>query len=200
MKTGLTIGHTFAEEADGRSRAGLVRAMRGPTFVLALVAGFTGCRHKTATFMPPPVLLSPAVLEALAPPASPPMLEDVPLPEEPPLPAVQRKVIVPRKPAAPETPPPAEVAGVDPGVVAIGSLSAGGDSIPQSQQDARDLITSIQRRLTALAQRKINEQRVQIRKVRRFLEQAQQALNSGDAEGAKTLATKAKLLMDDVEK
>jgi hypothetical protein len=36
--------------------------------------------------------------------------------------------------------------------------------------------------------------------VRHFLDQAQQALNSGDADGAMNLATKAKLLMDDLEK
>jgi hypothetical protein len=36
--------------------------------------------------------------------------------------------------------------------------------------------------------------------VRNFLEQAQQALNSGDADGATNLATKARLLMDEVEK
>jgi len=36
--------------------------------------------------------------------------------------------------------------------------------------------------------------------VRNFRKDAQEALKSGDAEGAKTLATKAKLLLDDLEK
>ncbi len=35
--------------------------------------------------------------------------------------------------------------------------------------------------------------------VRNFQKQAQQALKTGDAEGAKTLATKGKLLLDDLE-
>jgi ribosomal protein S20 len=39
-----------------------------------------------------------------------------------------------------------------------------------------------------------------VSKVRNFWKDAQDALKSGDAEGAKTLATKAKLLLDDLEK
>jgi len=46
----------------------------------------------------------------------------------------------------------------------------------------------------------VNQQRAQVRQVQQFVKQAQQALESGDAQGASTLATKAKLLMDDLEK
>ena len=48
--------------------------------------------------------------------------------------------------------------------------------------------------------RKTDEQKAQVSKVKNFLKDAQDALKSGDAEGAKTLATKAKLLLDDLEK
>ncbi len=83
---------------------------------------------------------------------------------------------------------------------AIGELTAGGTADPQAQQDAADLLASIEKRLNGLPQQTVKKQRLQINKVRNFWRQAQEALNSGDAEGAKTLATKAKLLLDDLEK
>jgi len=43
-------------------------------------------------------------------------------------------------------------------------------------------------------------EKAQISKVRNFQRQAQEALNSGDAEGQRLLATKAKLLLDDLVK
>ena len=48
--------------------------------------------------------------------------------------------------------------------------------------------------------KKAEEEKAQVSKVKNFLKDAQEALKTGDAEGAKTLATKAKLLMDDLEK
>ena len=47
---------------------------------------------------------------------------------------------------------------------------------------------------------KVDAEKAQISKIRNFQRQAQEALTSGDLEGAKTLATKAKLLLDDLEK
>jgi hypothetical protein len=82
----------------------------------------------------------------------------------------------------------------------VGELSAGGNAAPQTQQDASDLISSSEQRLARLSQAIARQQQAQLRKVRYFLKQAKQALNTGDAEGAKTLATKAKLLLDDVVK
>ena len=63
----------------------------------------------------------------------------------------------------------------------------------------RDLIASILKRIAALPA-KTDAQKKQIRQIRNFIDQAQKALNSGDAEGARNLATKAGLLMDDLEK
>ncbi len=54
--------------------------------------------------------------------------------------------------------------------------------------------------MNALPAQKAEEQKAQVSKVKNFLKDAQEALNTGDAEGAKTLATKAKLLLDDLEK
>ena len=62
------------------------------------------------------------------------------------------------------------------------------------------MIASIEKRLTALPAQTLDDQKAQINKVKNFLRDAQEALKSGDDEGAMTLATKAKLLLDDIEK
>jgi hypothetical protein len=87
-----------------------------------------------------------------------------------------------------------------PADLAIGSLSSGLDATPQIQQQARDLIAAIHKRIAALSAATAGSQKQEVRQVRRFLDQAQQALSTGDTEGAKNLATKAGLLMDDLEK
>jgi ribosomal protein S20 len=86
------------------------------------------------------------------------------------------------------------------GEVAIGSLTAGGEASPQTKQEAAELIASSEKRLSAMSAQKAEEEKAQVSKVKNFLKDAQDALKSGDAEGAKTLATKAKLLLDDLEK
>jgi ribosomal protein S20 len=83
---------------------------------------------------------------------------------------------------------------------AIGALTAGGEANPQTKQEAADLITWSEKRLNALPAQKAEDERAQVSKVRNFLKDAQEALKTGDAEGAKMLATKAKLLLDDLEK
>ena len=110
----------------------------------------------------------------------------------------ERRRIAPRTvPATPE-----EAAPTEPmtDTAAIGELTAGGAANPQAQQEAADLIASIEQRLNRLPAQTVKRQRVQINKVRNFRRQAQEAFNSGDIEGAKTLATKGKLLLDDLEK
>jgi hypothetical protein len=148
---------------------------------------------------PPPMANPPEI--KIPPPVQPEAIEISPVVVAPPAPP-RRRTPAPA-PVQPPVQPPVQVAAnaaPDAGTAAIGALSTGGDTTPQSQQDAKDLIGAITKRIAALSSRKANAQKEQVRQVRHFLEQAQQALNSGDAEGAKTLATKAKLLMDDVEK
>jgi ribosomal protein S20 len=101
------------------------------------------------------------------------------------------------------TPPSSAPADPDPQqqeAVSIGALSTGGDSSPQAKNEAVDMIASIEKRINGLSTQTAEEQKAQISKVRNFEKQAQDALSSGDVEGAKTLATKAKLLLDDLEK
>jgi hypothetical protein len=182
-----------------RLAAILVRAARTSALSLVLIAGLAGCSHKTRLVLPQGAM-SPVELEVAPELEDPPMIAAEPTPEEVPLSEQSPPaIVVKRRPAPPKETPPVQVASAaEP--LALGALSAGGESTPQSQQQAKDLIAAIKRRLAALPGKTASQQRDQIRQVNYFLKQAQQALDSGDAEGAKTLATKAKLLMDDVEK
>ncbi|HEY2040612.1 MAG TPA: hypothetical protein VGG95_13150 [Edaphobacter sp.] len=83
---------------------------------------------------------------------------------------------------------------------AIGALSLGGEANPRAQQEAAELLASIDKRLNGLPSYKAKSDRSQVSRIRNFQHQAQDALSSGDVEGAKTLGTKAKLLLDDLQK
>jgi hypothetical protein len=131
------------------------------------------------------------------------MIATLPAPElAPPSPPLPPKPAPRRRPAPKEEPQsPIQVASAsEPAASAIGTLSTGGDAAPQSQQQAQDLIVSIQKQIEALPANIANAQKKQIRQIANFIDQAKRALNSGDAEGARNLATKAKLLLDDLEK
>lgn len=169
-----------------------------------LTVGLGGCRHKQQLAPLPPVM-SPVALEEIPEPDDLPMVE-APQIKLPPVPvATNAKPKRERKKPAPKpvTPEPVQVASVappPPEETAIGALTAGGEASPQTKQDAADLIASSEKRLNALTAQKAEEEKTTVSKVKNFLKDAQEALKSGDAEGAKTLATKAKLLLDDLEK
>jgi hypothetical protein len=80
----------------------------------------------------------------------------------------------------------------------IGQLTAGPTpDTSGSRQQAVTLIDSTQRGVASL--RNLNgDQNKTVIQIRSFLEQAQRALHSGDVDGAHTLATKAKTLLDEL--
>jgi ribosomal protein S20 len=169
------------------------------------MVGLAGCRHKQQVATLPSVL-TPVALEEIPEPENLPMVE-VPPVKLPPVPVAtnagkpkrEKKKPAPKAPV----PEPAQVASAappSPEETAIGALTAGGEANPQTKQDAADLIASSEKRLNALTAQKAEDEKAQVSKVKNFLKDAQEALKSGDAEGAKTLATKAKLLLDDLEK
>jgi hypothetical protein len=146
----------------------------------------------------------PVELVTIAPPEPPPEIATLPEPEmgpistpEPPKPTQRRR---PTPAPKEDNQPPTQVADASSAAIAIGDLSTGSDAMPQVHQQTQDMITSIRRRIAALPQKTAQAQKKQISQVARFLDQAQQALNSGDAEAAQNLAIKARLLMDDLEK
>jgi hypothetical protein len=172
-----------------------------------LTIGLGGCRHK-AQVARLPVVLSPVALEDIPAPDNLPMVE-TPQIGLPPVPVVanakpKRERKKPPVKATPAPESPTQLASAtpvqSPEETAIGALTAGGEANPQAKQEAEDLITSSEKRLNALTPQKAEDEKPQVNKVKNFLKDAQDALKSGDAEGAKTLATKAKLLLDDLEK
>src|SRR5258708_7970197 len=172
-----------------------------------LTVGLGGCRHK-AQVATLPAVLTPVTLEEIPEPEILPMVE-VQQAKLPPVPVIasEGKPKRERKKPVPKTAPaqdPVQIAAAvpppSPEDLAIGALTAGGEANPQTKQDAADLITASEKRLNALPTQKAEEEKAQVSKVKNFLKDAQDALKTGDAEGAKTLATKAKLLLDDLEK
>jgi hypothetical protein len=163
-----------------------------------------GCRKKVQAPPPLPPIQDPVPLVAPAAPEHPPMIEP-PVVKMPPVPiasAAAKPKRERRKPAAKPAPEPVQVASTEPSAEdsAVGALTSGGEANPRSQQEAADMIAANEKRLNALPAQIVDEQKAQINKVKNFQRQAQEALSSGDVEGAKTLATKAKLLLDDLSK
>ena len=175
----------------------------------ALSYGLSGCRHK-AVLPPLPAITQPMALISSPPLDHPPMIE-APQIELPPVPVAsgasprrERRRRPSTQPNTPASTQPASgeapAATMSPEETAIGALSLGGEANPRSQQEAAELLSSVERRLSGLAASKAKAEKAQVSRIINFQRQAQAALDSGDAEGAKTLATKAKLLLDDLEK
>ena len=186
-----------------------VRRLMRVALSVGLLCGLSGCLHKTQIAPPLPVNKTPVDLLDIPEAENLPLIEAPPekLPPEPTAAAAAKpKRERKKKVVAVVTPPPAppvqQTATVEPSpeVAAIGALTAGGEASPQTKQEAADLIASIEKRLNALPAQTTDDQKAEISKVKNFWRDAQAALKSGDAEGAKTLATKAKLLLDDLEK
>ncbi len=186
-------------------RGNISRRLAGVTLCFGLTIGLGGCRHKAQVATLPRVL-TPVALEDIPEPENLPMVEAPPakLPPVPVASNVGKPKREKKKPAPKVAPEPTQIASASPPPspeeTAIGALTAGGEANPQTKQEAADLIASIEKRLNALSPQKAEDEKVQVNKVKNFLKDAQDALKTGDAEGAKTLATKAKLLLDDLEK
>ena len=186
-----------------------------------MVAELTGCHHHRAQ----PVLLppqTPVALVEVPQPQSAPLVEPqqhAPLPAVPiaqgagkpkkhkkrtvktPAPAQQTVATAATQPKRPvDTGAATAPAKPETPVAGIGALTVGGEQSPRALQDANELIASNERRLNGLGADAVKAQAELVAKVRNFEKDAQVALASGDAEGAKTLATKGKLLLDDFEK
>lgn len=188
---------------------------------LSLLLCGTGCfGHKPVRTITLPQAKVPVMAEAPPEPDPPPLL-DTPEQTEEEIPiaaaAATPRRVVRRRPAPAKTtvaptdaagnvgsaPGPATEAGAAgpmPEEDAIGELSAGGDSTPQVQQEASEIISSNEKRISALPADVLRSKRSQISKIRNFQRQASEALKSGDAEGAKTLATKARVLLYDLDR
>jgi hypothetical protein len=155
-------------------------------------------------------------------PLPPPSAQNVPLPPPPPPKKVRHKVKTVKpaetpqttagaattpgsqsaaqtaaQAAVPQTPAADHPAAVSP----IGQLTTGDSALGErTKHETADLIGETQQGLSAIKRGLSDEERVTAAQIRTFLKQAQQALDSGDNDGAHGWATKAKLLLDELTK
>ncbi len=168
-----------------------------------------GCHHQpVAAPVPPLPPVATVPLVGAPEPVAQPELQRVPVPAVPlPTSSVQPKVRKKKKqPQEPPPPPaaaPVQVAAAAPSSTPsalIGDLTAGGDAAPAEKQHAADAISAVEKDVSGWSGAHSDEQREGLQRIRNFLRQAHEALSTGDAEGASQLATKAKLLLDDLMK
>jgi len=133
-----------------------------------------------------PVELPPSA-NTVAQPAPPPETKSSEQPAKPKPPARHKK------PAAtpPQTPS-------NTGVSAIGQLSSG-DSSDLRRQTANS-IAATEHGLNNIGRRLNGQEEKTAGQIREFLKQARAALNSGDVDGAHTLAAKAKVLLSELSR
>jgi hypothetical protein len=89
------------------------------------------------------------------------------------------------------------VAAESPGVSAIGELSSGGDPSDQ-RRETDETIASTERGLNGLGRTLNDQEQKTAGQIREYIKQAREALLSGDMDGAKTLAAKAKALLTEL--
>jgi hypothetical protein len=83
----------------------------------------------------------------------------------------------------------------------IGQLTAGGDATNiQQRRDIEQLITNTENGLDKISRGLNTEEQKTAIQIRTFLTKAKQALIDNDLDGANTLATKAKVLLDELTK
>jgi hypothetical protein len=157
----------------------------------------------------------------LASPLPPPSAQSVPLP-----PPTPKKVRKPKKPKPADSPPATGAptaassnsqAGAAPTTAqvttppqlqpaassnsAIGQLTTGDSaSGERTKHETADLIGATQQGLSAIKRSLSNDEKATAGQIHNYLKQAEQALENGDADGAHLLATKAKVLLDELMK
>jgi len=199
------------------------------SFAVLALSGCTMPWQRKAAATPPPQAQAPTAPHEDTPPPppetkpTPPPVEPAPAEATPPPPPADTKpatTVHHRKtkpsPATPATPDNASSpttpsqtasattpAGTTPAPTesAIGQLSAGDESSSgATMNEAVNLISSTERRLKAITRPLTPAEQQTAEKVRTFLEQARQALHSQDIAAAHTLAIKANLLLDELQK
>lgn len=162
----------------------------------------------------------------LASPLPQPSAQSVPLPPPPPPKKVRHKVKPPpAKPAdtaqtptatapgstaaatnatttpAQSTSPQQQAAAPSGGASPIGQLTTGDSALGEkTKKETADLINETQSGLNGIKRSLSTDEQTTAAQIRNYLKQAQQALDNGDTDGAHGLATKAKLLLDELTK
>ncbi|HEX3436044.1 MAG TPA: hypothetical protein VHT24_04685 [Pseudacidobacterium sp.] len=195
----------------------------------AVIAGFlltalTGCSHKSNPVpqqvqapTPPPSSMAHYPSMPPLPPPSTPNVALATVQEEPPAPAHHRPARhkpSPSKPAASTeqtTSASAEKSASGQSQVAaggapsdlspIGQLTSGGDATNiQQRHDIEQLINNTEKGVSGINRTLSNEEQETVVQIKTFLTKAKQSLTANDLDGAHTLATKAKVLLDELTK
>jgi outer membrane biosynthesis protein TonB len=190
---------------------------------LLLLLSVAGCKHKVQTAAqpaPPDKVYTPEEIanQAPSPQPPPPKPEDVKqAPTEvaeqpPPKPKKtqhrKKSTDTPTTQTAKDTTPSAAgtqeaSAGQPPNTSPIGQLSSSSDSgssNTSSHQTILDLIKSTESGLNGIKRQLSSDEQQTATQIRTFLSKAKKALDQDDLDGANTLATKAKVLLDELMK
>jgi len=178
--------------------------MRARNVAWLLPFFLTGCFHfhkvhpqQDQQFAPPVANLPKPVSTHPDLPASAVTIPDQPL-------AIEVTVAPPPKPPAKHKKPPkaatqqatAAPPAENPGVSAIGQLSSGDPS--DLRRDTVNSISATERGLNGLGRNLSSQEQKTAAQIREYIKQAREALNSGDVDGASTLAAKAKVLLGEL--
>jgi hypothetical protein len=102
-------------------------------------------------------------------------------------------------PTPPANPQQASNAGEESEVPAVGVLSSSSGDPIDLRRETTDSISDTERGLKDLVGRKLNGQEEKTAtQIRQFIREARKALNSGDVDGAHTLAAKARVLLGEL--
>jgi hypothetical protein len=169
---------------------------------LMLALPLAGC-HKHVIVAAAPPLPPTTPIVSVPPPTHPtePLPEipliaspEVPIPTEPPprLP-VRRRTLTANQPV--------ETASAAPsGITDLGQLTTGGESNnEQFRRQTEDLLRTQNRRLAAVSTAVAAMHSQQVEQARLYLKQAADAWQKQDMEGARTLGTKAKVILDEIQ-
>ncbi len=175
--------------------------LRSAAWLLFCVLPLAGCHRKTIVAAPPSLPAVGPEVVSVPPPTHPTEPEPEPaVVEEPPVPTPVP--VPPRRPARrrPTPAPPATTATASaPPPVELGQLTTGGEANNAAlRQGAEDLLRAQQRRLIALPPAVAAAHSEQTERARLFLRDADEAWKKLDIEGTRTLATKAKVLLDEI--
>lgn len=193
--------------------------------VLISLCMLAGCGHKTqatpppqaqAPIYPPSVVAKNAPAPQLPPVKAPEVTEGSPgvaeeQPPQKPHRTTRHKSKPAETPAAPatqtakDTPAGATTqqaaAGEPPEMSPIGQLSSANEhSGTPARSEIQDLITTTENGLKGIKRSLNSDEQLTATQIRTFLSKAKQALDQDDLDGANTLATKAKVLLDELTK
>jgi hypothetical protein len=189
----------------------------GKLAVLILLAAFVaGCRHKAQATPPPaaqaPVLPVSESTKNTPPPKMPPPLLPAVIPPSPKANTPPPKPHKPSHHKVKHTEVPAEPPAKSPGtevasngggsdMTPIGELSAAGESTNTPRRNKiLDEINATEKSLNDIKRPLDKEEQTTAAQIRTFLTKAKGALDQEDLDGAQILATKAKVLLDELTK